>query len=315
MKKICLLLIIPLMGLSVMAQNSATLRLNPEKNKVYRMKSTSEQTITQTVNGNQQTVESDVSYTVSMKMIDATKDFIVMETHFDTLSTKTNTMGKIVSFTSASEGNIASSDMSDIMSCIMNRLSRNAIYLKMDYNGKPLEVVNAKMISDMILKDTSAITLTGPTAGPVKQQVASTVSEGNIKTMLGPFTWTLPGKEVNTGDTWEIIQQVNSGGMLLDIKTSFRLDQISGNNALITVESNIRAPENAVPIKSGVATVTYDNLKGASKSKLTVDTVTGMVVEDNSETHISGNLGISGPGFSMDMPMDIIGKSEIRAIK
>lgn len=315
MKKTCLFLIILLTGLSMTAQNSATLRLNPEKNKVYRMKSTSEQTITQTVNGNQQTVESNVSYTVSLKMIDATQDFLIMETRFDTLSTKTNTMGKVTSFTSASEGNIASSDMSEIMSCIMNRLSKNAIYLKMDYSGKPLEVVNSKMISDMILKDTSAITLTGPTAGPVKQQVASTVSESNIKTMLGPFTWTLPGKEVNAGDTWVITQQVNSGGMLLDINTNYHLDQLSGNNAFITVESKIKAAENAMPIKSGVATVTYDNLQGASKSKLTVDTATGLVIEDQGETHISGNLGISGPGFSMDMPMDIIGKTDIKALK
>lgn len=315
MKKICLSVITIFIGLTVMAQNSAMLKLNLEKNKVYRLKSNSEQTITQTVNGNQQTVESNVSYSVSLKMIDATQDFVVLETHFDTLSTLTNTMGKTVSFSSVNEGNMASSETADIMSCIMNRLSKNTVYLKMDYTGKPLEVVNAKMLSDMILKDTSAITLTGPTAGPVKQQVASTVSEGNIKTMLGPFTWTLPGKEVNTGDTWEITQQVNSGGMLLDIKTSFHLDQISGNNALITVISNIKAPENAVPIKSGVATVTYDNLKGASKSKLIVDTATGLVVEDNSETHISGNLGISGPGFSMEMPMDIIGKSSIKALK
>jgi len=315
MKKICLSVFTVFIGITLIAQNSAVLKLNPEKNKIYRMKSSSEQTITQTINGNQQTVESNVGYTVSLKMIDATQDFLIMETRFDTLSTKTNTMGKIVSFTSASEGNIASSDMSEIMSCIMNRLSKNAIYLKIDYTGKPLEVVNAKMLSDMILKDTSAIKLTGPTAGPVKQQVASTVSEANIKNMLGPFTWTLPGKEVSVGDNWLITQQLNSGGMLLDIKTNYHLDKISESNALITVESNIRAPENAIPIKSGGATVTYDNLRGTSKSKLTVDTITGFVVEENSETRISGNLGISGPGFSMEMPMDIIGKSAVKAIK
>ncbi len=315
MKKICFSLFAILVGSAVMAQNSTMLKLNLEKNKVYRLRSNSEQTIIQTINGNQQTVESNVGYTVSLKMIDATQDFMVVETHFDTLTTKTNTMGKIVSFSSLSEGNITSSETADIMSCIMNRLSRNAVYIKMDYTGKPLEVLNAKMLSDMILKDTSAITLKGPAAGPVKQQVAATVGEANLKNILSAFTWTLPGRLVSAGDTWEITQQVNSGGMLLDIKTSYRLDQISGNNARITVESSIKAPENAVPIKSGGATVTYDNLKGASKSKLVLDTATGLVVEDNAETHISGKLGISGPGFSMEMPMDIIGKSETKALK
>jgi len=76
-------------------QNSTDLRLNPEKNKVYRLRSSTEQTIVQTVNGNQQTIESETSYTISLKMVDATAAFIVAEVRFDTIATKTNTMGKI----------------------------------------------------------------------------------------------------------------------------------------------------------------------------------------------------------------------------
>ncbi|MCK7541715.1 MAG: hypothetical protein MZV63_67920 [Marinilabiliales bacterium] len=80
-----------------MAQNTANLKMNLEKNKVYRLKSVSEQTITQTMNGVQQTTESKVDYTISMKMIDATADFMITEIHFDTLTTNTNTMGKTAS--------------------------------------------------------------------------------------------------------------------------------------------------------------------------------------------------------------------------
>ena len=58
-----------------MAQNSANLKMNLEKNKVYRLKSVSEQTVTQTINGNQQTVDSKVDYTLSLKMIDVTHGF------------------------------------------------------------------------------------------------------------------------------------------------------------------------------------------------------------------------------------------------
>jgi hypothetical protein len=315
MKKILLSLFTFILSISLLAQDSVMLRMNPEKNKVYRLKSTTEQTITQTVNGNQQAVESNVNYVVSMKMIDATQDFMIMETRFDTLSTKTNTMGKTVSFSSQSEGKMASSETAEIMSCVMNRLSKNPVYVKMDFTGKPLEVVNSRMLSEMILRDTSTITLTGPTASAVKTQIAGTVSESTLKNMVGPFTWTLPGKQVSAGDTWEISQQMNSGGMLLDIKTNYRLDRIEGNSAFISVESNIRAPENATPIKSGGATVTYDNLRGTSKSKLIVDTVSGIVSADEGETHISGKLGISGPGFSMEMPMDIIGKTNVKALQ
>lgn len=315
MKKILLSAFTILFIIPVVAQQSTSLKMNLEKNKVYRLRSVSEQTITQTVNGNQQTVESEVNYTLSVKMIDVTPDFMVTEVHFDTLITNTNTMGKTSSINSTVEGNIASSETSDIMSCIMNRMSKNGLFVKMDFTGKPVEIVNAKMLSDMVLKDTASITLTEPVASALKTQIAGMVSDNTMKTMIGGFTWHLPGKEVSVGDRWEMTEQTSSGGMLLTIITNYRLDGISGNNATISVESSIKAAENAPPIRSAGATVTYDNLTGISKSTLVIDVRSGLVVEDNGKTHISGNLGISAPGFSMDMPMDINGETKVKALQ
>jgi len=315
MKKILLSAIAVLFMYPVMAQQTTNLKMNLEKNKLYRFKSVSEQTINQTVSGNNQTVETKVNYTLSLKMLDVTPEFMVTEVHFDTLITNTNSMGKVTLISSAVEGDIKSSETGDIMSCIMNRLSRNALYVKIDFTGKPVEIVNAKMLSDMVLRDTSSITLAEPLAGAIKTQIAGMISDNNLKTMIGGFTWHLPGKEVSVDDEWVINEHVNYGGMLLTITTTYHLDEINGNNANITVESGIKAVENAAPIKSGGATITYDNLTGMRKSNLVVDTRTGLVVEDKAKTHISGNLGISGPGFSMQMPMDINGESKVTALQ
>jgi len=295
MKKIMLSAIAALFIIQVMAQQTADLRMNLEKNKLYRLKSVSEQTIIQTVSGNQQTVESKTEYSISVKMLDVTPEFMVAEVHFDTLITNTNTMGKTTSISSTVEGDIKSSETGDIMSSIMNKLSRNAIYVKIDFTGKPVEIVNVKMLTDMILKDTASISLTEPLAASVKTQITGMISNDNLKTLIGGFTWHLPGKQVSVGDEWVINEQANSGGMQLVITTTYHLDGINGNNASITVESVIKAVENAAPIKSGGATVTYDNLTGVNKSKLVVDTRTGLVIEDKVKTHISGNLGISAP--------------------
>jgi hypothetical protein len=315
MKKILLSCIAILFCISILAQNTANLKMNLEKNKVYRLKSVSEQTITQTVNGVQQTTDSKVNYTLSLKMIDATADFIITEVHFDTLITNTNTMGKVVTMSSVSEGDIKSAETADVMSCIMNRLSKNALYVKMDFTGKPFEIVNIKMLPDLILKDTSSITLTGLTGTAVKKQIINMISDNSLKTMIEMFTWCLPGKQVTTGDNWNVAQQMNSGGMMLDIVTTYHLDGLNGNNANITVESNIKAAENANPIESGGAKVTYDDLKGLSKSNMVIDIRTGLIVEDKAKTHITGNLGISAPGFSMQMPMDINGESKVIALQ
>jgi len=314
MKKIFLLCITILFCASITAQNTANLKMNLEKNKVYRLKSVSEQTVTQTMNGVQQTTESKVDYTLSLKMIDMTADIIVTEVHFDTLTTKTNTMGKMVNISSVSEGDIKSKEMADVLSCIMNRLSKNALYVKMDFMGKPVEIVNLKMLTAIVLKDTSSITLAGPTAEAVKTQIANMVGENDIKTMIEMFTYCLPGKQVSTGESWDITQKMNSGGMMLDIITTYHLDGINGNYADITAESIIKAAENADPIKSGPATVIYDDLKGLSKSSMVIDIRTGLIIENKGKTHISGNLGVSGPGFSMQIPLDINGESKVIAL-
>jgi outer membrane lipopolysaccharide assembly protein LptE/RlpB len=314
MKKTSLLCFAIIFSISMLGQNTANLKMNLEKNKVYRLKSVSEQTVTQTMNGVQQTTESKINYTFSMKMIDATADFIITEVHFDTLMTNTNTMGKEASYSSVNEWDIKSTETADVISCIMNRLSKNALYVKLDFTGKPLEIINLKLLSDLVLKDTSSITLTGQTAEAVKKQIVNSVSDSDLKTMIELFTWSLPDKQVSAGDEWVITQQISSGGMMLDIITTYHLDGIYGNNANITAESDIKTAANAVPIQSGGATVTYDDIKGLSKSDMVIDIRTGLIVETSGKTHITGNLGISAPGFSMQMPMDINGESKVIAL-
>jgi hypothetical protein len=315
MKKILVSCIAVLLSVSIMAQNNASLKMNLEKNKVYRFSSSSEQTTTQTINGNQQTTDTRIDHTISLKMIDATADFMVTEIHIDTMKTKTNAMGKTVNINSTVEGNAKSTEMADVMSAYLNRLSKNALYVKMDYNGKVIEIVNAKMLSDVILKDTSSIALTGMIGTGVKKQIADLTGEKTLKTTIELFTYHLPGKQVAPGDIWDINVTSTTGGMSLDINTKYHLDGINGNSANIIVESAIKASANAAPIISGPAKVTYDDINGLSKSTLVIDLRTGLVIEDKAKTHISGNLGISGPGFNMTMPMDINGESKVIAIQ
>jgi hypothetical protein len=311
MKKLLLSSIAFLFCISIMAQNTVSLKMNLEKNKVYRFKSLSAQTITQTINGNQQTTDSKVDYTLSLKVIDATADFMIAEVHFDTMKTNTNAMGKSIIVSSSAEADIKSKEMTDVMTCIMNRLSKNAVYTKIDYAGRVAEIINAKMLSDVIMKDTSSITLTGPARAGLKKQIESLISEKTLKTTIEMFTYHLPGKQVTPGDIWNVNVTTYSGGMSLDINTKYHLDGITGTSANITVEADIKTTPNADPIVSGGAKITYDDIKGVSKSTMVIDIRTGLVTEDKAKTHIAGNMGISGPGFNMTMPMDISGESKV----
>ena len=248
-------------------------------------------------------------------MVDATPAFMITEVRFDTIASQTNTMGKTVNMTSSSEGNIQSKETSDIMSFIMNRMSKNPLYTKMDFTGKVIDIMNSKMLSDIIMKDTASITLTGPMASAIRTQIKNMVSDNTLRTMVEMFTYNLPGKLVSPGENWSVTVTTNSGGMSLDITTSYHLDGISVNSANITAESSIKASPNAIPMESMGAKITYDDLKGLSKSNIIIDISTGLIVGNRSKTHIAGNLGLVMPGMSMQIPMDINSESKVVSIQ
>jgi hypothetical protein len=314
MKKILLSFVVILFCISVMAQNSVNLKLNLEKNKVYRFNSVSESTITQTVAGNSNSSDTKTNNTVSIKMVDATPDFIIAEVRFDSLIAVSNAMGKVTNLNSSKEGDMKSSEATDVIACVNNRLSKNVLYVKIDFSGKVLQVVNSKMLSDVILKDTSSITLKNPIGSMIKKQMENMVTEKALITMVEEYTYYLPAKEVSTGNNWDVNVNTSTGGMSLDVITSYHLDGINGNKANITAESNIKAPDNVQPIVSGPTKVTYDDLKGLSKSNMIIDTRTGLLVESKTKSHVAGNLGVSYPGGSMQMPMDISSDSKVTAI-
>ena len=185
----------------------------------------------------------------------------------------------------------------------------------MDYTGKVLEIVNSKMLSDVIMKDTSSITLSGPMASGVKTQITNMVSDKSLKTMVEMYTYYLPGKQVSAGDNWNVTLTTTSGGMSLDVITDYHLDGVNGNNANITAESKIKATENAGPMLAGGAKITYDDINGLTKSNMVIDIRTGLMTEEKAKTHIAGNLGVSGPGFSMQIPMDINGSSKVISLQ
>lgn len=313
MKKAILVSLLTMAGFSIMAQDAVDLRLNLEKNKAYRFRSTSVQNITQTINGVQQTSTVNTRNVSSIRVMDVKPEFLVAEIRFDTMITTTNTMGKLVTMNSANNGNIASGEMAEVMSCILNRLSKNPLYAKISYSGKVLEIVNAKMLSEIILKDTAQIT--GATASALKTQAAGNADPKTLISMVEMVTGELPGNPVKKGETWTSTNSINSGGMSLDIVTTYELGQAGESVTGVIAESDIHPSPNAVPIKASGATVDYQNLRGTGKSNIELDRQTGLTLKSSTKTHITGTLQVSAQGFNIQMPMEVDGESSTVAIQ
>jgi hypothetical protein len=169
------------------------------------------------------------------------------------------------------------------------------------------------MLSDILLKDTALIT--GESAPVLKMQIVNQTSKKALISMAEAFTHNLPGKSVTTGDKWDITENMNAGGMSLDIISSYNLEGLKDNAANLTADMTIQASPNAEPLSYGPAKVSYDELKGMGKSEVVLDTRTGLLTQSTSKTHLAGNLNISVQGMNIQMPMEMDGTSKIISLQ
>ncbi len=294
---------------SMMAQNSAVLKLNLERNKVYKHKSNSDMNITQSVNGMQQNQQVKNKSYLSIKMVDSKPDFMIAEVRFDSVITIMNVMGQTIITNSNKPGDIKSAVATDISGAILNRFCNNPLFVKMDYSGKVLEVVNLKMFSDVVTKGLDSAKIDPST----KNQLASMVKMDAIKPTIEGVYALLPGKSANIGDTWEVSNVINSNGMNLTSTSKFKLVSLSNNVATLAAESNIAAI-GGKPMETNGMKINYDDLKGLGKSTILVDMKTGLIKDVTGKSNIAGNLSLDMAGTNMQIPLEILIESKVEPV-
>lgn len=305
MKNLIILAVAILCCHIVDAQQTASLKLNLEKSKVYHLKKVAQQNIVQSMNGMEQTTSINNISAVSFKLMEQTPDFLVTEVRFDTVITKTSAMGQNYTFTSTNPGNIKSEKFNEVMDCLMNRYCSTPLFVKITPSGKVLEIINLKLFSTNVMKDVDSIK--GQTAMMVKNQSKGLTDAKTLTTSIESFTNYLPGKDVNRGNSWENTVIVNSGGMSLAIASNFQLNDIKGDNAIISGESKI-SPAGSEPMEVNGMKIFYD-LSGTSKSNIDLNIRSGLVNKSSEKSHLEGTMKIEMPGNSMSIPVKFDGET------
>lgn len=294
------------------AQKSARLKLNLEQNKVYSFEQVSKNHIKQTINGMQQNTDVTSKSVVSMKMVEKTPEFVVLEVKIDSMNIETHAGGMVIKMNSANAGNLKSSDPGEIMSHFIHRMCQNPLFAQMDYNGKIIKFINHDAYTAYVYKNLDSIS-GGQMAMMMKNQASNIASESPLQQMIESSTAALPGKEVKVGDSWQITNDINSNGMTYHTETDFKLKEINGNLASMTAEAVIE-PASSEPVVVNGQQLT-NNIRGVSKADLVVDTDTGLQVASNGKVHMEGDISINMGGNSMNIPMVIEGTVSTKLLK
>ena len=307
MKTLLISIITFSLSLSAGAQNSALLKLNLEQNKTYRLKSTSQQNMSQSMGGMQNSTVVNSTNFLSLKMIEKSADFMVVEFRFDSIIINTQTAGMNIDINSNKPGDIQSENIGEVLSLFMNRYCSNPLYAKMTYEGKVLDFVNLKLFTDMMLKDVDSIKT--QMAQMIKSRAKMMADSKTIQSSIESIMAYLPGKQVETGGTWDVSLYTNSGGMEYHINSHYTLKDIKDNKADITFDSTLD-PANSGPVQMNGNTIT-NNIRGTSKSNMTIDTTDGMLIESSGKFHMEGDMGVEAQGRSMTIPTAINGETSV----
>lgn len=291
MKKVFLSVFFALLGISLMAQEPVTLKLNLEKGKVYKAKSSSKQNLQIAAGGQQFNIDVFSNSIVTYKVLKQENDIMDVELKFDTIISKSNSpMGN-------KETNSAKPNLADPMERIMNKISTSTIVAKISTAGKFVDFVNYPKFKDHVL-----FVLDSIPAGKrdqAKMVADALLQESAIRTRIEPLFTYLPEKAVKIGDTWETTYSLSANNASLLSLNTFSLKGVANNVATVSGKSEIES----LPSNDPAAQMTQD-LKGTMTADGTIDLSTGLMLKSTGKGHIEGTMIVKANNSEMKMKMD-----------
>jgi len=96
------------------------------------------------------------------------------------------------------------------------------------------------------------------------------------------------------------------------MNTTYKLDNLSKNEAAISGDVIIDS-SGSEPMEMNGAKITPD-IRGIGKTQITVDPKTGWIIKGSIKQQLKGEMNVSAPGTSMQIPVEINSDGEIVAL-
>lgn len=284
---------------SVFSQSTVMLKFNLEKDKVYKMKTTSNQNVVSSFNGNSFTSTVNSLSSISYKLVSEDNDMMNIEFRFDSIQSKSTSPGGTRETNSAT---IAKK--TEYLEQLMNRFSSNSIIAKISTSGKFSGFVDYKTFRDNILLGLDSVP--DNKKDQFKKQIDMVVKESSIQSMIEPLFAYMPDKEVKAGDKWETSYTLAGGGMSGMIFNAITLGSSDLNSAQLEMTSELES----IPNTDENAAMSFD-IKGNSTGTITIDTKTGLIINSTEKKKYSGSMTVKNQGKTMNIPMTIEAQTEI----
>jgi len=132
----------------------------------------------------------------------------------------------------------------------------------------------------------------------LRRQVASTLNDSVIRSMMRQSLDIYPDKAVKIGDTWTKTMPITMGPVPIKMDNTYKLISITGDTAHLNINSKISS--NGTSIQQGGQEIKVD-LNGDAKGTIDVEVATGLVIDSKIKQSIKGEMS----AMAMKMPMSV----------
>ncbi|NDV59586.1 DUF6263 family protein [Bacteroides sp. 519] len=280
MKKALFVVLWVCVGLTAMAQ--ITLNFNPEKGSKYEYQMEMIQKISQDIMGQKMDMNQKMVLTYDMDIIaksatESTIEFMYKDVVYNLGSAMINASYDSKSTTPPS-GNV-NEMMAKIFSCLLNK--KFTLVLTADGSVKSVEGMQA-IIDDMMKAMGNDMA-----AQQMGQQMSQQFGDEAMKASFEQAFKIYPGKAIKAGDSWTIAQQIGTGGMDMNLNTTYTLKSTNGNIAPADVKSTINGLNG--------------QLTGTQEGSIEFDIKSGLPMTSKMVQKVGGKVSANG----MEIPMDI----------
>jgi hypothetical protein len=304
MKRSLTFLLFTLFCAASLAQNKIELNLN--KGQVYSQKSSTVMGIKQKMNSVELVINMTINGTTTYKVTDLKDDVYDIDVVYKTLYVKSDLPGgKSLIFDSEKQ------DKSDTLSMSMAMMKDKPFHMKMNRQGKVLEISNIDNLYSSIFATFPQ--LSALQKQKLKQQIEQSFGEKAFRNNLQNVMAFYPRNTVIKGSKWGTNSTFTSANMEMQVSSNFTLDDVNESQYVISGTSKMTVP-NADVFKEINGRSTKANISGNVITNMKINKKTGWIEESVSTMDLKGAVTFKADEKmpqGMTIPMEVSGKTTL----
>lgn len=293
---------------SAHAVDKVQLKLKLEKGACYVFHHTSDQDITQTIQGKKQEIQQTMlfEYEMLVQDIDKENNYIIKNSYTKVAFSQDGPMGTI-----EYDSTKPSKTVHPVAKGFAGLVNQSFI-IKMNKEGKVVDVIGVDKMLDSILKK-----MEFPTEAARKmteKTMKKQFGEDALKEQMENMFLNYPEKPVGPGDKWTRSISLTRG-FPMNIENAYSLKKFEGDTAFINIRSTIRPNRNSEGMKMGNMTMKY-NIQGVQTGTMEINRITGLTTSSTLEQKMTGKIEINGKGAqNMSFPITIVSEVSLTCKK